>query len=52
MISKFINRETNTENVWEHRAILEGNKGTRTSLGDPRYADDGNAINRLPHSRP
>ena len=23
--------------TWEHRAILEGNKGTRTPLGDPRY---------------
>ena len=21
--------------TWEHRAILEGNKGTRTPLGDP-----------------
>ena len=22
--------------TWEHRAILEGNKGTRTPLGDPQ----------------
>ena len=33
--SKFIKRGTNKENVWEHRTILEGNKGTRTPLGDP-----------------
>ena len=34
--SKFINRGTNDENMWEHRAILEGSKGTRTPLGDPQ----------------
>ena len=33
--SKFIKRGTNKENVWEHRAILEGNKGTRTPFGTP-----------------
>ena len=22
--------------TWEHKAILEGNKGTRTPLGDPQ----------------
>ena len=26
MVSKFIERGANKENMWEHRAILEGNK--------------------------
>ena len=25
--------------TWEHRAILEGNKGTRPPLGDPQRCD-------------
>ena len=35
MVSKFIKRRTNKENVWEHGAILEGNSGTRTPHGRP-----------------
>ena len=35
--SKFIKRETNKENMWEHRAILEGKKGTRTPPGRPSH---------------
>ena len=27
--------------TWEHRAILEGNKGTRTPLGDPQLCISG-----------
>ena len=34
-VSQIIKRGTNKENVWEHSAILEGNKGTRT-LNPPR----------------
>ena len=37
--------------TWEHRAILEGNKGTRTPLGDPqgekRYDIHNQFYNRL-----
>ena len=47
-ISQFVGtREQNSKNystktfgkcmgTWEHRAILEGNKGTKTPLGDPQ----------------
>ena len=37
--SKNYNTKTFWESVgtWEHRAILEGNKGTRTPLGDPHF---------------
>ena len=35
MVSKFIDRGTSKEHVWEHGAILDGNKGTRPPfLGD------------------
>jgi len=27
--------------TWEHRAILEGNKGTRTPPGRPSYLKEG-----------
>ena len=33
MVSKFIKRGTNKEDVWEHRAILGGNKDAPP--GDP-----------------
>ena len=35
IVSKFIKRATNYENVWEHRATLDENKVTRTSPGRP-----------------
>ena len=34
-VSQIIKRGTNKENVWEHSAILEGNKGTRTLTPPP-----------------
>ena len=40
IVSKFITRGTNTENVWEHGNIGQFWKGTReqgTPLGDPHY---------------
>ena len=36
MVSKFIKRGTNKENVWKHGNIGQFWKGTRTPLGDPR----------------
>ena len=39
IVSKFITRKTNTENVWEHRNIGQFWKGTREQgppMGDPR----------------
>ena len=35
MVSKFIKRGTNKDNVWEHGNMGQFWKGTRTPLGDP-----------------
>ena len=35
MVSKFIKRGTNKENVWEHGSVGQLWKGTRTSPGRP-----------------
>ena len=36
MVSKFIKRGTNKENVWEHGNIGQFWRGTRIPVGDPR----------------
>ena len=38
IVSKFITRGTNTENVREHGNIGQFSKGTRTPQGDPHFS--------------